>query len=160
MPTLNFILPHWMYWGGLLLFPLLAMYLVAHQKRHGTPREPILFNAYLFWLTAGFAGIHRFYLKSWWGLAFVPVFAAVIYCNSEIREVRDDVSRTFAAHEQAQTALRQSEPLDPASPTADEKKAFADAQAELRKAEEDYKVAKGVSDVWEDWARRFGMALA
>ena len=77
MPTLNFILPHWMYWGGLALFPLVAMYLVAQQRRHGVPREPILFNAYLFWLTAGFAGIHRFYLKSWWGFAFVPLFLAV-----------------------------------------------------------------------------------
>ena len=51
MPSLNFILPHWLYWGVLLLFPLVAMWLVARQRRRGAPREPILFNAYLFWLT-------------------------------------------------------------------------------------------------------------
>ena len=56
MPSLNFVLPHWLYWGVLVLFPLLAMWLVARQRRHGAPREPILFNAYLFWLTAGFLG--------------------------------------------------------------------------------------------------------
>ena len=71
MPTLNFVLPHWMYWGGLLFFPLLSMYLVAKQRRDGAPREPILFNAYVFWLTAGFAGLHRFYLRSLWGFLFV-----------------------------------------------------------------------------------------
>ena len=160
MPTLNFILPHWMYWGGLLVFPLVAMWLVAQQKRHGTPREPILFNAYLFWLTAGFAGIHRFYLKSWWGLAFVPFFIGVIYCNDSVRDVRDDVSRTFAAYEQAQNALEQAKPIDAANPTPDENKALADAQAGMKKSEADYKVAKEVSDHWENLARAFGIALA
>jgi len=160
MPSLNFILPHWMYWGGLLLFPLVAMYLVAQQRRRGTPREPILFNAYLFWLTAGFAGIHRFYLKSWWGFAFVPLFLAVIYCNSQLREVRDDVSRTFATLEQAQTALHQAEPLDPAKPSAEESQALEQAQAEVKKDEIDYQAAKAVSDAWFNRARGFGIALA
>ena len=160
MPTLNFILPHWMYWGGLLLFPFLAMYLVAKQTRHGTPKEPILFNAYLFWLTAGFAGVHRFYLKSWWGLVFIPLFIGVIYCNSQIREVRDDVSRTFAAHEQAQFAMKQAEPVDPKNPTADEKAGMAKAEADLKKTEADYQVAKAVSDRWYNGARGFGIAIA
>jgi TRAP-type mannitol/chloroaromatic compound transport system permease small subunit len=160
MPNLNFILPHWMYWGGLLLFPLVAMYLVAHQRRRGAPREPILFNAYLFWLTAGFAGIHRFYLKSWWGFAFVPLFLAIIYCNSQLREVRDDVSRTFAALEQAQTALTQAEPVDPAKPSAEEKQALEQAQAEVKKDEIDYQAAKAVSDGWYGRARGLGIALA
>jgi TRAP-type mannitol/chloroaromatic compound transport system permease small subunit len=149
-----------MYWGGLLLFPLLAMYLVRKQTRHGTPKEPILFNAYLFWLTAGFAGIHRFYLKSWWGLAFIPLFIGVIYCNSQVREVRDDVSRTFAALEQAQTAVRSAAPIDAANPTADEKELMAKAQADVKKAEADFQVAKGVSDRWNDGARYFGIAIA
>ena len=68
MPSLNFVLPHWLYWGTLLLFPLLAMYLVARQRRHGAPREPILFNAYLFWMTSGFMGLHRLYLQELVGL--------------------------------------------------------------------------------------------
>jgi hypothetical protein len=96
MPTLTFSLPHSMYWGGLLVFPLVAMYLVAKQTRRGPPREPILFNAYLFWLTAGYAGLHRFYLKSWWGLVFIPVFLAIVYCNTQVRDVSSRTSRTWS----------------------------------------------------------------
>ena len=36
------------------------------------PREPQLFNAYLFWITGGFMGLHRLYLKSWLGLVYLP----------------------------------------------------------------------------------------
>ncbi len=160
MPNLNFVLPHWMYWGGLLLFPLIAMYLVAHQRRHGAPREPILFNAYLFWLTAGFAGIHRFYLKSWWGFAFVPLFLAVVYCNSQVREVHDDVSRTFAALEQARTDLEQAHPQDLTNPSAEERAALERIQAEVKRDEAEYKAAQAVSDRWYNRARGFGVALA
>lgn len=160
MPNLNFILPHWAYWGGLVVFPMVAMYLVAKQRRRGTPREPILFNAYLFWATAGFAGIHRFYLKSWWALAFIPLFLAIIYCNSQLREVRDDVSRTFAALEQAHTGLQQAQPPDPAKPTAEERSTLERAQSEVKKDEGEYRAAKAVSDRWYGWARGFGVALA
>lgn len=160
MPTLNFILPHWMYWGGLLLFPLAAMYLVSHQRRRGAPREPILFNAYLFWITAGFAGIHRFYLKSWWGFAFVPLFLAVVYCNSQVREVRDDVSRTFAALEKARIQADRTRSVDPAKPTAEESAALSLARAEVAKDEQEFQVAKAVSDRWFNGASGFGIALA
>jgi hypothetical protein len=74
MPHLNFILPHWMYWGTLLLFPLVAMYLVDRQRRQGVPRGPSLFIAYVFWLCGGLMGLHRFYLRSLRGFVFVPIF--------------------------------------------------------------------------------------
>ena len=159
MPTLNFILPHWMYWGGLFLFPFLAMYLVARQRRNGAPREPTYFTAYLFWLTAGYAGIHRFYLKSWWGLVYIPLFIGVVYCGSEVREVRDDVSRTFAAREQAQTAVRQAEPIDSANPTPDEKRLMSEAKAVLAKTNTELDEAQAVSDHWNSLARGFGLAI-
>jgi TRAP-type mannitol/chloroaromatic compound transport system permease small subunit len=149
MPTLNFVLPHWMYWGGLLVFPLVAMYLVAQQRRRGAPKEPILFNAYLFWLCAGFAGVHRFYLKSWWGLVFIPLFAGVVYCNSQVREVHEDVSRTFAAFEQARTALEQAAP-----------DAQAKAKSEVAARETEFRAAQEVSDNWYGRSRAFGIALA
>src|SRR3954462_8190626 len=80
MPQLNFVLPHWMYWGVLLLFPFIAMYLVARQKRLGEPTGPSLFVAYLFWVCAGFSGLHRFYLRNAWGFVFIPVFLGI--CTS------------------------------------------------------------------------------
>jgi|SRR5882672_3045896 len=161
MPSLNFILPLWLYWAGLAVFPLLAMYLVAKQRRRGTPREPILFTAYLFWLTAGFAGIHRFYLKSWWGFAFVPFLVAVIYCNAQVREVRDDVSRTFAELEQARTGLRgEQSDLERAQPGATENAAVAKARAEVTAREADYAAAEAVHDHWFGLSRDAALAIA
>src|SRR5206468_10275109 len=81
MPSLSFVMPHWLYWAGLLLFPLLAMYFVARQRRNPPDHRPSLFIAYLFWFLSGFLGIHRFYLRSGWGLVFIPVFLAILYCN-------------------------------------------------------------------------------
>jgi len=101
MPSLHFVLPHWMYWGTLILFPFVAWYLVERQRKRGIPRGPSLFIAYLFWLTAGFIGLHRFYLKSAWGFVFIPVFLTILYVNGEIRDAREDVSRTRAALESA-----------------------------------------------------------
>src|SRR5437660_1281417 len=47
MPTLNFVLPLWAYWTGLAVFPFVAMYLVARQRRRGAPREAALAIALL-----------------------------------------------------------------------------------------------------------------
>jgi TRAP-type mannitol/chloroaromatic compound transport system permease small subunit len=160
MPTLNFILPHWMYWGGLILFPLAAMFLVSRQQKRGTPREPILFNAYLFWLTAGFAGVHRFYLKSWWGLAFIPVFLGVIYCNSQVREVQDDVSRTYAALEQMKTEVDRSKLTDPAAASPEQRLRSEKAQSDYAARLVEYQAAREVSDTWSDRARWLGILIA
>jgi TRAP-type mannitol/chloroaromatic compound transport system permease small subunit len=160
MPTLNFVLPHWLYWGGLVLFPLAAMYLVAKQTRRGTPREPILFNAYLFWLTAGFAGLHRFYLKSWWGLVFIPIFLAIVYCNAQVRDVYEGVSKTYAELERGKTQLDRAKPENPATATPEEKARYANAQADYARLESKYKAAREISDTWYGRARGFGIVLA
>ena len=159
MPSLSFVLPHWLYWGVLLLFPLLAMALVARQRRRGAPREPLLFNAYLFWLTSGFMGLHRMYLKSWWGFVYLPLFVAILYCNGEVRDSREDVSRTIAEYEQSQTALKRVQPLDAAAATPEERKALADAQAlgSTRKTALD--AATKVQDDWKDRARMVGYVV-
>jgi len=163
MPTLNFVLPHWMYWGGLAAFPLVAMYLVAHQRRRGAPREPILFTAYLFWLTAGFAGVHRLYLKSWWGLAFLPFLVAIIYCNAQVRDVREGVSKTFAMLEKAQEDLKAArsdvEPGSSAERVAGSD-AVAAAQAAVKSREADYRAARAVQDHWSELARDAALVTA
>ncbi|HEX6634748.1 MAG TPA: TRAP transporter small permease subunit [Usitatibacter sp.] len=160
MPTLNFILPHWMYWGGLLVFPLVAMYLVAKQTRRGPPREPILFNAYLFWLTAGFGGMHRFYLKSLWGFVFIPLFLGIIYCNAQVRDVYEGVSKTYAELERGKTELDRAKPENAAAATPEEKSRYEKAQADYAKLEASYKSAREISDTWYGRARGFGIAIA
>ncbi|MEP6740721.1 MAG: TRAP transporter small permease subunit [Caldimonas sp.] len=159
MPSINFVLPHWLYWGTLLVFPLIAMFLVARQRRLGVPREPMLFTAYLFWLTAGFMGLHRMYLKSWWGLAYVPLFLAVLYCNGQVRETREDVSRTTAEYEQAQTAVKRAHPADPAAVTAEERQTLAGAESLARTKQSEYDAAKSVQDGWRDRSRDFGIVI-
>jgi TRAP-type mannitol/chloroaromatic compound transport system permease small subunit len=160
MPSLGFVLPHWLYWGTLVLFPVIAMIFVARQRRLGAPREPLLFNAYLFWLLSGFMGIHRTYLKSWWGLLYLPLFVGILYCNAQVREFRDDVSRTGAEVEQAQSALKRAAPLDAAAPTPDESRALAAAQTELRDLQQKSEAAQAVQTHWRDLARGLVIAVA
>ncbi len=159
MPSLSFIMPHWLYWAGLLIFPLIAAYLVRRQMRNPPHSRPSLFIAYLFWLTCGFLGIHRFYLPSALGFVFIPVFLFILYCNTQVREVRDDTSRTFAALEQAQHAADIAKPeADRATPEATAE--YQRALGEVKKAQGEYEVAKGVTDTWYGRARWGAIVLA
>jgi TRAP-type mannitol/chloroaromatic compound transport system permease small subunit len=139
MPSLQFVLPHWLYWSGLLLFPLAAWGLARRELRRPPPPGPSLPIACLFWLLAGYIGIHRFYLRSALGFAFIAVFLGMLYCNVQVREVRDDSSRTFAAMEQARNALKRAPDNGP------EREA---AQKAVAAAQQDYAAAKAVSDGW------------
>ncbi|HET9668018.1 MAG TPA: TRAP transporter small permease subunit [Casimicrobiaceae bacterium] len=159
MPTLTFILPHWLYWAGLLLFPLLAAYLVRRQLRTPPHSRPKLFIAYLFWLTAGFIGIHRFYLRSAVGFAFIPVFLFIIFCNDQLREVRDDTSRTYAAYEQAQHAAEVAKPDTP-TPTPEASASYKRAQDDLAKTKSEFDVALAVTNAWYGRARWGAIVLA
>ena len=89
MPNINFILPHWMYWLGLVLVPALAMYTVRKQRNKEV--DDILSKkiAYLLWFCCGFIGMHRFYLKNTWGLVYVPLFALMLLANVQYRAALD-----------------------------------------------------------------------
>lgn len=157
MPSLGFVLPHWMYWSGLLFFPLLAWILTARQRRNPPDSRPSLFIAYMFWLLAGYMGIHRFYLRSGWGFVFIPVFLGILYCNGQVRDVRDETSRTFAAMERAQTAVSQLPP----SPADEDARRDADkARAELAQRTKDYETAHAVTDHWKGLSRNVALLLA
>ena len=78
MPSLPFRAAPLALLGHLIVFPLVAMYLVARQRGAALPKRPSLFIAYLFWLTAGFMGLHRFYLRSHWGFVFIPIFLLIL----------------------------------------------------------------------------------
>ena len=159
MPGLSFIMPHWLYWGGMLVFPLVAIYLVRRQMRNPPHTRPSLFIAYLFWLCSGFMGIHRFYLRSALGVVFIPVFLFILYCNSQVREVRDETSRTFAALEQVQNIARQSKP-ESATPTPEAVAEYQRAEAEVKQKQGEYAVAKAVTDQWYSRARWTAILMA
>lgn len=92
MPDLTFELPHWAYWAGLVLFPLLAMVMARRSVTIGET-ERTLPIAYFVWLTGGILGFHRYYLRNVWGLLYLPLFIAILYANgqqSDAREVQSE----------------------------------------------------------------------
>ena len=93
MPGLSFTLPHWLYWVGLIVFPIVAMIL----SRRPQPKEKrfTLPLAYMIAVTGGIIGLHRFYLKSMWGLVFIPIFLFVLFANSQTQDARTVLS-TYA----------------------------------------------------------------
>jgi TRAP-type mannitol/chloroaromatic compound transport system permease small subunit len=94
MPSLTFELPHWLYWSGLILFPLIAMFLVRRRLAEGDrARTASLPLAYLLWLCGGFAGLHRFYVRNWHGVVHMALFVGVLYANVVGREARNAVSK-------------------------------------------------------------------
>ncbi|MCP4330176.1 MAG: TRAP transporter small permease subunit [Alphaproteobacteria bacterium] len=93
MPELNFVLPHWLYWAGLVLFPLIAMILVRRARDLNKRGRSSVTVAYFVWLTAGFLGLHRHYLRRHLtGLIYILPFVGVIWSNIEARTSRVDLS--------------------------------------------------------------------
>lgn len=160
MPHLNFVLPHWMYWGTLIFFPLIAMWLVKRQRRNGVPRGPSLFIAYLFWLCSGFMGLHRFYLKSFWGFAFIPVFLLALHISDTIRDRREDVSRTHAAYEAAAGQVKRQTLPPGVSMTANEKTRLEKAKADEAKAKVDRDAEVARMEQWQSYSRYVAILLA
>jgi TRAP-type mannitol/chloroaromatic compound transport system permease small subunit len=160
MPSLNFVLPHWLYWSTLVLFPVIAIVLVTRQRRHGDPRSASVFVGYLFWLCSGFLGLHRFYLRSAWGFLFIPVFLLILYCNGEVRDHREDVSRTRAALESAHVELHRATPSPGVTPTPEGADRLAKAQAEERQTQSDFDVAEGDLGRWRSYGRWLAILLA
>jgi TRAP-type mannitol/chloroaromatic compound transport system permease small subunit len=159
MPSLTFVLPHWLYWLGLALFPAVAITLVRRQRARGTRPGVSLFLAYLFWFCAGFVGMHRFYLRSAWGFAFIPLFALILWGSSHIRDAREDVSGTRSQYESAQHHLQQAKNAVANSITgaADQ---LTKAEAEVAAAEPAFAAAQDELDNWHKLTRSFALALA
>lgn len=93
MPSIAFTLPHWLYWAALTVFPLIAW--IMYRRTHGNPdtARANIFLAYVFWLFAGFIGMHRIYLKSYWALIYIPLFVVIIYGGDMFRDAREELSK-------------------------------------------------------------------
>ena len=90
MPDLEYVLPHWLYWVGLIVFPLIAM---ALARRSRTARRTYsLALAYGIWLVGGMLGLHRLYLKSMLGLIYLPIFLFILYSNGQETDAREVLS--------------------------------------------------------------------
>ncbi|MFQ5913098.1 MAG: TRAP transporter small permease subunit [Nitrospinota bacterium] len=160
MPGLPFILPHWLYWSGLIFVPLMAIYFVRRRERSGTPASGISTAiAYMLWLTGGFVGLHRFYLRSRLGIVYIPLFIVILYGNVQGRQARDAVSQMrnvlVSAKfdvERAQTAVTEGA-TGAAEKLAEAQRALAAGNARLAAAMADF-------DFWQTFSGGFALAIA
>src|SRR3954465_2959529 len=93
MPSIGFILPHWIFWLSLAVFPPVAWAMVVRTRHDPDDGKANNFLAYLFLVLAGFLGMHRFYLKGLWGLVYLPLFVIVIYGGHLFGEARELLSK-------------------------------------------------------------------
>lgn len=107
MPSVNFVLPHWLYWLGLIAFPAIAMLLSRRQRPE--PGSRTLGLAYFIWLVGGFLGLHRFYLKNVWGFLFWPLFGIILFSSSMERQARVEITDARAAVEGLEGAVTRTE---------------------------------------------------
>ena len=160
MPSLTFILPHWLYWSGLILVPLLAIFTIRRQKRRGGAAGGIsLAISYMFWLTGGFVGLHRFYLRSGLGLVYILLFVVVLYSNVQGTAARDAVSHAgndllVAKFEvkQAQTSVGQG--VEGAT------NKLAEANQKVAKVNNQRAAAKTSFDFWQTFSGGLTLAIA
>jgi TRAP-type mannitol/chloroaromatic compound transport system permease small subunit len=159
MPSLTFVMPHWLYWAALLLFPALAMLLVRRQASDANAGRANYFLAYMFWAFTGFIGMHRFYVRNAWGLVFIPVFLTLLWSSAHVRDWREDVSRTRSVSEQAERLVAKAKSdVDRKRNGADER--LKEATTKLSTAQSDYDSAQASLDRAESYSRYIAIFLA
>ncbi|MHA6687263.1 TRAP transporter small permease subunit [Mesorhizobium sp. A556] len=104
MPSLTFVLPHWLYWAGLVIFPALAMILARRSSITGT-RPFSLPLGYFILVTGGMLGLHRLYLRSKLGFVFILAFLFILVANAQQRDARVALSNAANQVSTAQSAL-------------------------------------------------------
>ncbi|MEM7074601.1 MAG: TRAP transporter small permease subunit [Pseudomonadota bacterium] len=163
MPDISYTLPHWLYWVGLIVFPLVAMVLSRRSGAH-THRYQISIG-YMILITGGMLGLHRFYLKSMLGFLFVPIFLFILYANgnetaartvesnyaNDVRVAERTVDREQTRLDEAraqvtemQTAMAEAEPGSTAERLA--KRRVERAEGQIPKSEARIAEAQAVLD--------------
>ena len=160
MPDLTFVLPHWLYWSGLILIPSFAIYTLRRQRRTGTRSSGISLGiSYMLWLTGGFVGLHRFYLRSALGAIYIPLFIVILYGNMHGTQARDAVSH---ARNTLLGARFDSERAQAAVIKGIEGSAqkLAEAQQVLTTSTDQMAAATANFDFWQAFSGGFALAIA
>jgi len=150
MPNLTFVLPHWMYWSGLIIFPLIAIYMLRHQTSETRPDQgvsPVI--GYFLLITAGFVGMHRLYLRNLLGLLYIPLFITLLYSNAAHRDIRVDISNAKTAIVKAEFLIKREEK------NISKGKAGAEEKLEIQKnnllaGQEKFEAAESEQTFWAD----------
>jgi len=173
MPELSFVLPHWLYWSGLLLFPLVASFLYRRSLKRPANRPVSLALGYFLLLTGGFLGVHRLYLKSRWAVAFILVFVAVLAVNIETRDAREihseavnginlaelKISRAERAIRKAEGRLENRESERSRRNLEEARADLAEAQSRLEEATAEEQLTQAEYDGWKRVASGLGLLL-
>jgi TRAP-type mannitol/chloroaromatic compound transport system permease small subunit len=157
MPSLTFIMPHWMYWSGLLLFPLLAMFIVKRERIRPAGGQTSLPVAYMLLVISGFAGLHRFYVRSKLGIIYIPIFLALLWGNVHTRDARDALSAANEAVKIAEFNLQRAQSADNESP--DKAAQVSTERDALDKARQVQKTAEENSVTWHHIPRYIAIVL-
>ena len=158
MPEVSFVLPHWLYWCGLIVFPLLAMLFHRRRERPEAQKPLSLSLGYFLLITGGFIGVHRMYLKSLWSLVFILIFSSILFVNLEVREARNELS---GVHNQIRLAefRQQRAERDVQRGRRGAETRLAQATEKLAGAREALGIAEEISEGWNNISRSLGGAL-
>lgn len=147
MPELNFVLPHWLYWSGLIIFPLTAIILFRRTPSRAARKAVSLPLGYFLLLTGGFIGVHRLYLKSFWTLAFIALFGSILVVNVEVRIARDALSAADNDIKLSELKIdRAQKAIDKGRRNAEQK--LETAKQQMEEAVIAQKAAQATSDEW------------
>lgn len=147
MPELSFVLPHWLYWSGLLLFPLITIFIYRRATERSEVASISLPVAYFLLIVSGFIGVHRLYLKSRWALAFIAVFIAILFVNVEVRDVRNEVSNANNSIAIAEHRIKRAEKNVTKGRRGAEEK-LAQAKSNLAEGEQQLAIAREHDNTW------------
>lgn len=160
MPDLPFILPHWLYWSTLVIFPFIAMALVRRELKRPPTQKASLPLAYLMWLGGGFVGLHRFYVKNFWGIVFIPLFLPILYGNAQhsiARDVESDVRRVVGDVEYERDEARLA--FEETGKTEDKDK-LAEFENALAKQQQKLDSATETKEYWSMFSGIFALIIA
>ncbi len=129
MPSLEYTLPHWLYLVGLVAFPAIAMVLARRAKPDIKLYSVAL--GYLILVTGGILGLHRFYVRSIWGLIFIPLFVFVLVSNNFERSARSVQSDAINIERVAERTIERERPRIEAA-----KKSIPELETAFEEAEE------------------------
>ena len=103
-------------------------------------------------------GLHRMYLKSWWGFVYLPLFLAILYCNARGARQRAKTFRARPPHSsRRRRAVKSAEPDRRGRADAEERKAARRrARPTCARSKTEYDAAKAVQDHWKSIARCIG----
>ena len=145
MPSIGFVLPHWLFWSSLVVFPPVAWAMVVRTRNRPDDGKANNFLAYLFWLFAGFLGMHRFYLKSVWGFVYLPLFVVVVWGGHLFGEGREELSKARQDVEFATRTIDRSKVAASRGDAAAQRR-LSDAETKLAAAKTSYAAAEAEID--------------